>query len=215
MTPLFLSASQPSPVRLESSWRCPRSSARPVQPAPTLWAAASGLTNGTPSLQASPAWPASWTRGQTARTFRHATGDTDMSSSHRNMEVSVDASQLLFSTDVLLCCGCSSSWTPQGVYLESNRDECTVSLVYAVHLEKQGSVSFTYQYPDNNIFFEFYVRPCDSCHISSTHLETSCDDESLCSRVFRSRMNSVRRWPRLTTRSGLKSPAMESGTHTR
>lgn len=47
---------------------------------------------------------------------------------------------------------------PQGVYLESNRDECTVSLVYAVHLEKQGSVSFTYQYPDNNIFFEFYVR---------------------------------------------------------
>lgn len=51
----------------------------------------------------------------------------------------------------------SSSWTPQGVYLESNRDECTVSLVYAVHLEKQGSVSFTYQYPDNNIFFEFYV----------------------------------------------------------
>lgn len=52
----------------------------------------------------------------------------------------------------------SSSWLPQGVYLESNRDECTVSLVYAVHLEKQGSVSFTYQYPDNNIFFEFYVR---------------------------------------------------------
>lgn len=55
----------------------------------------------------------------------------------------------------MLCC--SSSWTPQGLYLESNRDECTVSLVYAVHLERQGSVSFTYQYPDNNIFFEFYV----------------------------------------------------------
>ncbi|XP_029901434.1 UPF0577 protein KIAA1324-like isoform X1 [Myripristis murdjan] len=52
----------------------------------------------------------------------------------------------------------SSSWTPQGVYLESSRDECTVSLVYAVRLEKQGSVSFTYQYPDNNIFFEFYVQ---------------------------------------------------------
>uniref|UniRef100_A0A3P9KG89 MRH domain-containing protein n=1 Tax=Oryzias latipes TaxID=8090 RepID=A0A3P9KG89_ORYLA len=51
----------------------------------------------------------------------------------------------------------SSSWTPQGMYLESNRDECTVSLVYVVHLEKQGSVSFTYQYPDNNILFEFYV----------------------------------------------------------
>ncbi|CAL8323021.1 unnamed protein product [Lota lota] len=52
----------------------------------------------------------------------------------------------------------NSSWTPQGVYLESNRDDCTVSLIYAVHLEKQGSVSFTYQYPDNNIFFEFYVQ---------------------------------------------------------
>lgn len=64
--------------------------------------------------------------------------------------------------NTVFSCSCvmlfaSSSWTPQGVYLESNRDECTVSLVYAVHLEKQGSVSFTYQYPDNNIFFEFYV----------------------------------------------------------
>uniref|UniRef100_A0A673BBS9 Si:dkey-153k10.9 n=1 Tax=Sphaeramia orbicularis TaxID=375764 RepID=A0A673BBS9_9TELE len=54
--------------------------------------------------------------------------------------------------------GPGSSWTPQGVYLESNRDECTVSLFYAVHLEKQGSVSFTYQYPDNTIFFEFFVQ---------------------------------------------------------
>lgn len=61
----------------------------------------------------------------------------------------------------VFCSRCSSSWTPQGVYLESNRDECTVSLVYAVHLEKQGSVSFTYQYPDNNIFFEFYVSTCN------------------------------------------------------
>ncbi|XP_077354841.1 endosome/lysosome-associated apoptosis and autophagy regulator family member 2-like [Festucalex cinctus] len=52
----------------------------------------------------------------------------------------------------------NSTWAPRGVYLESNRDECTVSLVYVVHLEKQGSVSFTYQYPDNNIFFEFYVQ---------------------------------------------------------
>uniref|UniRef100_A0A673BA97 Si:dkey-153k10.9 n=1 Tax=Sphaeramia orbicularis TaxID=375764 RepID=A0A673BA97_9TELE len=58
----------------------------------------------------------------------------------------------------LFCLCCSSSWTPQGVYLESNRDECTVSLFYAVHLEKQGSVSFTYQYPDNTIFFEFFVQ---------------------------------------------------------
>lgn len=51
----------------------------------------------------------------------------------------------------------SSSWTAQGSYVESNRDECSVSLVYAVHLKKQGSVSFEYQYVDNNIFFEFFV----------------------------------------------------------
>lgn len=51
----------------------------------------------------------------------------------------------------------SSSWVPQGNYLESNRDECTVSLIYAVHLKKQGSVSFEYQYPDNNLLFEFFV----------------------------------------------------------
>lgn len=64
---------------------------------------------------------------------------------------------LVPSFSCVFCLRCSSSWMPQGVFLESNRDECTVSLVYAVHLEKQGSVSFTYQYPDNNIFFEFYV----------------------------------------------------------
>lgn len=52
---------------------------------------------------------------------------------------------------------CSSSWLPQGNYLESNRDECTVSLIYAVHLKKQGSVSFEYQYPDNSMLFEFFV----------------------------------------------------------
>lgn len=46
---------------------------------------------------------------------------------------------------------------PQGSYVESNRDECTVSLIYAVHLKKQGSVTFEYQYPDNNLLFEFFV----------------------------------------------------------
>uniref|UniRef100_A0A7N9AQC9 Endosome-lysosome associated apoptosis and autophagy regulator family member 2a n=1 Tax=Mastacembelus armatus TaxID=205130 RepID=A0A7N9AQC9_9TELE len=52
----------------------------------------------------------------------------------------------------------SSSWVPQGNYLESNRDECTVSLIYAVHLKKQGFVSFEYQYLDNNLLFEFFVN---------------------------------------------------------
>ncbi|XP_057693231.1 endosome/lysosome-associated apoptosis and autophagy regulator family member 2-like [Corythoichthys intestinalis] len=56
----------------------------------------------------------------------------------------------------------SSSWTPQGSYLESNRDECTVSLVYSVHLKKKGSVTFEYQYPDKNLLFEFFIQN-DQC----------------------------------------------------
>ncbi|KAJ8390001.1 hypothetical protein AAFF_G00111620 [Aldrovandia affinis] len=56
----------------------------------------------------------------------------------------------------------NSTWVPQGNYLESNRDECTVSLIYAVHLKKQGSISFQYQYVDNNIFFEFFIQN-DQC----------------------------------------------------
>ncbi|XP_057180857.1 UPF0577 protein KIAA1324-like homolog isoform X1 [Triplophysa rosa] len=56
----------------------------------------------------------------------------------------------------------NSSWTAQGTHLESNRDDCTVSLVYAVHLMKQGSVSFDYQYLDTNIFFEFFIQN-DQC----------------------------------------------------
>ncbi|NXU64536.1 K132L protein, partial [Horornis vulcanius] len=55
-----------------------------------------------------------------------------------------------------------SSWTPRGNYIESNRDDCTVSLIYAVHLKKSGSVFFEYQYIDNNIFFEFFIQN-DQC----------------------------------------------------
>ncbi|KAI4825305.1 hypothetical protein KUCAC02_020991 [Chaenocephalus aceratus] len=61
--------------------------------------------------------------------------------------------------DEKLTCN-SSSWVPQGNYLESNRDECTVSLIYAVHLKKQGSISFDYQYPDSNLLFEFFNDQC-------------------------------------------------------
>uniref|UniRef100_A0A8C9W3D2 Endosome-lysosome associated apoptosis and autophagy regulator family member 2 n=1 Tax=Scleropages formosus TaxID=113540 RepID=A0A8C9W3D2_SCLFO len=63
--------------------------------------------------------------------------------------------------DEALTCS-NSTWTPQGNYMESNRDECTVSLIYAVHLKKQGSVSFEYQYVDNNVFFEFFIQN-DQC----------------------------------------------------
>lgn len=57
----------------------------------------------------------------------------------------------------------------------SNRDECTVSLIYAVHLKKQGSVSFEYQYPDNNLLFEFFVSLLFICigllnHVHINHL---------------------------------------------
>uniref|UniRef100_A0A8C5C896 Endosome-lysosome associated apoptosis and autophagy regulator family member 2a n=1 Tax=Gadus morhua TaxID=8049 RepID=A0A8C5C896_GADMO len=55
-----------------------------------------------------------------------------------------------------------STWVPQGSYMESNRDECAVSLIYAVHLKKQGSVTFDYQYPDNNLLFEFFIQN-DQC----------------------------------------------------
>lgn len=51
----------------------------------------------------------------------------------------------------------SAKWVAQGSYLESHRDECTVSLIYTVHLKKPGSVTFDYQYVDNSIFFEFFV----------------------------------------------------------
>ncbi|XP_005358380.1 UPF0577 protein KIAA1324-like homolog isoform X1 [Microtus ochrogaster] len=59
--------------------------------------------------------------------------------------------------------GCNnSSWLPRGNYIESNRDDCTVSLIYAVHLKKLGYVFFEYQYVDNNIFFEFFIQN-DQC----------------------------------------------------
>ncbi|XP_013365610.1 PREDICTED: UPF0577 protein KIAA1324-like homolog, partial [Chinchilla lanigera] len=56
----------------------------------------------------------------------------------------------------------NSSWTPRGNYIESNRDDCTVSLIYAVHLKKSGYIFFEYQYVDNNIFFEFFIQN-DQC----------------------------------------------------
>uniref|UniRef100_A0A8C1MWG8 KIAA1324 like n=1 Tax=Cyprinus carpio TaxID=7962 RepID=A0A8C1MWG8_CYPCA len=63
---------------------------------------------------------------------------------------------------VVYLCAFSAKWVAQGLYLESNRDECTVSLIYTVHLKKPGSVSFDYQYVDNSIFFEFFIQN-DQC----------------------------------------------------
>ncbi|XP_025146796.1 endosome/lysosome-associated apoptosis and autophagy regulator family member 2 isoform X2 [Bubalus bubalis] len=64
--------------------------------------------------------------------------------------------------------GCNnSSWVPRGNYIESNRDDCTVSLIYAVRLKKSGYVFFEYQYVDNNIFFEFFIQN-DQCQEMDT-----------------------------------------------
>uniref|UniRef100_A0A8C2G974 Si:ch211-163l21.8 n=1 Tax=Cyprinus carpio TaxID=7962 RepID=A0A8C2G974_CYPCA len=56
----------------------------------------------------------------------------------------------------------NSTWIPKGDYIASNTDECTSTLSYAVSLKKPGSVSFQYFYPDNHMFFEFYVQN-DQC----------------------------------------------------
>ncbi|MBN3306960.1 K1324 protein, partial [Amia calva] len=61
----------------------------------------------------------------------------------------------------------NSTWTPKGDYIASNTDECTSTLSYAVNLKQTGSVSFEYLYPDNSIFFEFYVQN-DQCQSTDT-----------------------------------------------
>lgn len=54
-------------------------------------------------------------------------------------------------------CFFSSTWTPMGDYVTSNTDECTATLSYAVSLKQPGTVSFEYLYPDNSLYFEFFV----------------------------------------------------------
>ncbi|XP_072223359.1 endosome/lysosome-associated apoptosis and autophagy regulator 1 [Leuresthes tenuis] len=56
----------------------------------------------------------------------------------------------------------NSTWTPKGDYVASNTDECTATLSYAVSLKKPGTLSFEYFYPDNGIYFEFFVQN-DKC----------------------------------------------------
>uniref|UniRef100_A0A672QFF8 Endosome-lysosome associated apoptosis and autophagy regulator 1 n=1 Tax=Sinocyclocheilus grahami TaxID=75366 RepID=A0A672QFF8_SINGR len=63
--------------------------------------------------------------------------------------------------DTLTNCS-NSTWIPKSDYIASNTDECTSTLSYAVSLKKPGSVSFQYFYPDNHMFFEFYVQN-DQC----------------------------------------------------
>ncbi|KAM3934410.1 endosome/lysosome-associated apoptosis and autophagy regulator 1 [Leptodactylus fuscus] len=51
-----------------------------------------------------------------------------------------------------------SQWEPRGEYVASNNDECTATLIYSVNLKQEGTISFEYLYPDNNIAFEFFVQ---------------------------------------------------------
>ncbi|TMS15810.1 UPF0577 protein [Larimichthys crocea] len=56
----------------------------------------------------------------------------------------------------------NSTWTPKGDHIASNTNECTSTLSYAVSLKKPGVVSFEYFYPENSIYFEFFVQN-DQC----------------------------------------------------
>ncbi|KAM9342750.1 endosome/lysosome-associated apoptosis and autophagy regulator 1 [Pholidichthys leucotaenia] len=69
----------------------------------------------------------------------------------------------------------NSTWTPKGDYIASNTDECTAVLSYAVILKKPGSVSFEYFYPDDSIYFEFFVQndQCQSTNSDSRWMKIS------------------------------------------
>lgn len=154
---------QPSHARLGSSWRCLLRSAPSAPLEATLLAVASASTSGTPCLLASVAWQPSWKTVPTEMTGSPVTGAwmrwRENWKLHLNSVVRMNWIHVYVS---------SSTWVPQRNYLESNRDECTVSLIYAVHLKKQGSVSFEYQYPDNNLLFEFFVS------LTHAHYSTTC-----------------------------------------
>uniref|UniRef100_H2UWY3 Endosome-lysosome associated apoptosis and autophagy regulator 1 n=1 Tax=Takifugu rubripes TaxID=31033 RepID=H2UWY3_TAKRU len=76
--------------------------------------------------------------------------------------------------DIFTNCS-SSTWTPKGDYISSNTDECTATLFYAVNLKKPGIVSFEYVYPDEGIYFEFFVQndQCQSTDSASRWMKIS------------------------------------------
>lgn len=62
----------------------------------------------------------------------------------------------------------NSTWVPKGEYITSTADECTATLSYSVTLKKPGVVTFDYFYPDNSIYFEFFVQN-DQCQSTDSH----------------------------------------------
>ncbi|KAJ8258057.1 hypothetical protein GJAV_G00192700 [Gymnothorax javanicus] len=80
-----------------------------------------------------------------------------------------------------LTANCSNStWILEGDFIASNVDECTSILTYAVSLKQSGSVSFDYFYPDDSIFFEFYVQndQCQSTEWGNRWIKHSQSDWS-------------------------------------
>ncbi|XP_070549925.1 endosome/lysosome-associated apoptosis and autophagy regulator family member 2-like isoform X2 [Ptychodera flava] len=55
-----------------------------------------------------------------------------------------------------------SRWHLMGNYIASAGDDCASTLVYTANLKKAGSVSFTYQYSDDNTIFHVYAQN-DQC----------------------------------------------------
>ncbi len=153
------------------------------------------------------------------RRFRRRLNDLQQVSAKLHTEIYISIYSILYAfTDLnlpvnIVLFNCSSSWTPQGTLLESNRDDCTVSLVYAVHLMKQGSVSFDYQYVDSNVFFEFFV--CFTSYIFQFFSKNVLKWKYISKNMFyfwcRFRMTNVRRWTRQGVRNGSNSPLTESG----
>lgn len=142
----FSFPSQHSPAVRGSFWTCSRSAARSARWAPTLWAPASPLTSGTAFPQGSPT--RGWT--QTTRT-------PSQTAPGRLKFVSLVAPSSVWVINGSCFHLSSSTWTPKGDYISSNTDECTATLFYAVNLKKPGIVSFEYTYPDEGIYFEFFV----------------------------------------------------------
>ncbi|KAK5894556.1 hypothetical protein CesoFtcFv8_011238 [Champsocephalus esox] len=74
----------------------------------------------------------------------------------------------------------NSTWITKGDYVASNTDECTATLSYAVSLKKPGTVTFEYFYPDNSIYFEFFIQndQCQSTDSESRWMKISDSDFS-------------------------------------
>nr|XP_020503966.1 UPF0577 protein KIAA1324 homolog [Labrus bergylta] len=99
----------------------------------------------------------------------------------------------------------NSTWTSKDDYIASNTDECSATLSYAVSLKKPGSVYFEYFYPDNSIYFEFYIQndQCQSTDSDSRWMSVS-ESEWSSYRVELSSGNNVLYW-RTTSYSLLDS----------